>query len=260
MKSSNQVGRQAHRAAVALAVAWFGGAFFASAQTNTNTPAATNETRTVTEFKPLQPGEYNNWLDFSVGNFFVSGNDAQFQQRHQMPAGVFGGIEAFHWETAVQKKGLFTIDGRGIFDNHDYDLSLSLSHPDIGYVRAGYREFRTWYDGSGGFFPPNGQWVNLYNDEMSVPRKEAFIEAGLTLPNAPVVTFRFSHEIRDGQKGSTSWGDTALTGGVGTRATVPSFYDIDEHRDLVELDLKPTIGKTEFGVGGRLDFLMQNDS
>ena len=104
MKTCNQVRRRPHSAAIALAGAWIGGALFASAQTNT--PAATNEIKSATEFKPLQPGEYNNWLELSLGGFFVSGNDAQFQQRHQMPAGVFGGIEEFHWETAVQKKGL----------------------------------------------------------------------------------------------------------------------------------------------------------
>ena len=76
----------------------------------------------------------------------------------------------------------------------------------------------------------------------------------------PVITFRYSHEFRDGRKGSTSWGDTALTGGLGTRAIVPSFYDIDERRDVVELDVKHTIGKTDFGIGGRLDFSRQDDT
>jgi hypothetical protein len=243
---------------VALTGAWISAALLANAQTNS--PPTDAETKPTTEFKPLAPGEYNNWLELSVGNFFVSGDHAQFQQRHQRPAGVFGGIEDFHWETPVQKQGILTIDGRGIFDNHDYALTLNVSHPEKGYVRAGYREFRTWYDGSGGFFPPNGQWFELFEDEMAVDRGEAFFEAGLTLPNVPVVTFRYSHQFRDGKKGSTSWGDTALTGGLGTRAIVPSFYDIDERRDLFELDVKHTLGKTDFGLGARLDLLNQENS
>src|SRR5215471_13093470 len=242
----------------------------AAAQTNSASNATTNETTNTTskaeetksppEFKPLAPGEYNNWLELGIGNFFVSGDKAQFQQRHQMPGGTFGGVEDFHYEAPFQKKGLFTLDGRGIFDNHDYALSLGLSYPEVGYVRAGYRESRTWYDGSGGFFPPNGQWFNLYNDQLSIDRGEAFFEAGLTLPNAPALTFRYSHEFREGKKDSTIWGDTALTGGLGTRAIVPSFYDIHEHRDLVELVVTHNIGKTDFGVGGRMDFLNQDNS
>src|SRR5688572_14419322 len=246
-------------AAVLVTVAWLGGGWI-SANAQTNTPATVEETKPATEFKPLAPGEYNNWLELGMGYSFVSGDKAQFQQRHQRPAGLFGGVEDFHWETPVQKQGLFTIDGRAIFDNNDYALTLGLSHPEKGYLRAGYREFRTWYDGSGGFFPPNGQWFSIFDDELALDRGEAFFEAGLTLPDIPVVTFRYSHQFRDGKKGSTIWGDSALTGGLGTRGIVPSFYDIDERRDLFELDVKHTIGNTDFGVGGRADFLEQDNS
>src|SRR5688572_22979520 len=100
MKTCYPIRGAARIAVLALAGLWFGGADFANAQTNT-TPSV-DETKPA-EFKPVGPGEYNNWLELSIGNFFVSGNDAQFQQRHQRPAGVFGGVEDFHWETAVQK-------------------------------------------------------------------------------------------------------------------------------------------------------------
>jgi hypothetical protein len=275
------------RAAVALTSFWFGGGLFAEAQTSasaetnapanaltqtnapalTNAPAQTNAPAAETkgtappvEFKPLEPGEYNNWLDLGLGHFLVSDDKAQFQQRNHLPSGTFGGVQDFHWETSVGKQALFTVDGRGVFDNHDYDLTLGLTQPETGYVRAGYKEFRTYYDGSGGFFPPNNQWFNIYNDELQLDRSEAWIEAGLRVPNVPEITFRYSHEVREGKKDSTIWGDTGLTGGLGTRAIVPSFYGIDEKRNIFDLDAKHTIGKTEFGVGGRVDLLEQNDS
>ena len=231
-----------------------------SSNAQTNTPSAEAEKSTDKTFEPLKPGEYNNWVDFGVGHFFVSGDEAQFQQRHQQRAGTFGGIQDFHFETPFQKKGLFTVDGRGMFDDHDYDITLGLAHPDVGYIRGGYKEFRTYYDGSGGFFPPNGQWFHLYDDELAIDRGEAWVEAGLTLPNVPVLTFRYSHQFREGMKDSTIWGDTAMTGGLGTRAIVPSFSDINEHRNIFQLDAKHTIGNTEFGLGGTADFLSQNNS
>jgi len=117
--------------------------------------------------KPAAPSEestteYNNWITLGVGSTFIDGDKAQFMQRHQMRKGVFGGVEDFHWEELVGKKGIFQIDGRGIFDNHDYSIRLELSDPDKGFLRAGYTEFRTWYDGNAGFFPKNGQWFSLY--------------------------------------------------------------------------------------------------
>jgi hypothetical protein len=258
MKTCNPIHSRMRGAALALIAVWIGGALHASAQTNA--PAPADEPKPAPEFKPIDPGQFNNWLDLSVGSAFVSGDEAQFQQRHQQTAGVFGGVEDFHWETPFQKQGLVTIDGRCLFENHDYSVTLGLTKPDVGFARAGYREFRIWYDGSGGFFPPNGQWFELYDDDLALDHGEAWIEAGLTLPDIPLVTFRYAHQFRDGKKNSTIWGDTALTGGLGTRAIVPSFYDIDEQRDIFDLSVKHTIGDTDVGLAGRADFLNQKDS
>src|SRR6185436_18712531 len=103
--------------------------------TTTNAPPGTNETakaeetKSSPEFKPVAPGEFNNWLELGGGTSFVSGDKGQFQQRHQVPVGVFGGVGDFHFETPFQKKGLITLDGRGIFDNHDYGITLGLAYP-----------------------------------------------------------------------------------------------------------------------------------
>src|SRR5262245_1250637 len=205
---------------------------------------------------------YNNWLTLSLGNFYVSGDRASAQRRNQIPHGPFGGVEDFHYEHDVGKKGLFKIDGHAIFDNHDYSLKLELSHPDKGYVRVGYKEFRTWYDGSGGYFPVNKQWFSLYDDEMHIDRGEVWFEGGLTLPNWPVITFKYTHQFRDGRKDSTIWGDTALTGLPGpdnVRSIVPAFRDIDESRDIFQADAKHTFGKTDVGLGLRYE-LVDNDN
>src|SRR6266542_522674 len=209
-----------------------------------------------------EPGEYNNWLTVGVGHFFVDGDDAQFMRRRQLPSGTFGGVEDFHFEQSFDKKGLFQIDGRCIFDNHDYSLKLDVSHPDKGFIRAGYREFRTWYDGSGGFSPRSNAWVNLYNDELHVDRSEAWVEAGLTLPDWPVFTLKYSYQSRDGKKDSTSWGDYNLNlGAAGTnfRNIVPTFWDINERRHIINGDATYTVGKTDLGVGLRYD-LSDNDN
>ena len=37
-----------------------------------------------------------------------------------------------------------TLDGRGIFDEHDYKLNLALDKEKLGYLRFSASEFRTW--------------------------------------------------------------------------------------------------------------------
>jgi len=114
--------------------------------------------------------DYRNWFDVSVGGNVVKGNKAQFMERHQLPQGAYGGVSDFHYEQDVGKKGLFEIDGRGIFDNHDYSLRLNFQNPDYGYLRGGYREFRTWYNGTGGYLPVNDQMFHLDNEEFAIDR------------------------------------------------------------------------------------------
>ncbi|MBU6402366.1 MAG: hypothetical protein KGS61_18770, partial [Verrucomicrobia bacterium] len=122
---------------------WLAGGFSALADETAAAGGGDDKKSSVEKKSDDSSATYNNWVDLSVGGAMVSGDKGQFQQQHNLPAGPFGGIEDFHYERSVGKKGLFQIDGRGIFDNHDYSLKLGLSDPDKGYVRAGYTEFRT---------------------------------------------------------------------------------------------------------------------
>ena len=210
------------------------------------------------EAKSDDAKEYRNWVDVSVGGVMVDGDKAAFQRRYGLPGGPFGGVEQFHYEEDVGKKGLFQVDGRGLFDNHDYSLKFDVTHPDIGYLRGGYTEYRNYYDGSGGFFRPTQTWLGAFDDDLSLDRGAAFFEGGLTLPGKPSVNFRYDHQFREGQKDSTSWGDLSIPG-YGVRKIVPGFWDIDETRDIFALDAKHTLGGTTFGLGLRYE-LSQNDN
>jgi hypothetical protein len=206
-----------------------------------------------------------------VGGTIVGGHEPAFQRRYGLPSGPFGGVEDFHYEQDIGKKGLFKVDGRGIFDNHDYSLKFDVEHPDIGYIRGGVQEFRTYYDGSGGYFRPTGAWVTPFDRDLFLDRGDIFFEAGLTLPKKPIITFRFDHQYRNGQKDSTSWGDFNIAPGASlglalaepgnnVRKIVPSFRDIDETRDIFALDAKHTLGDTTFGVGLRYEISKTDDS
>jgi len=201
-----------------------------------------------------EPGEYNNSLTLGVGHFFSGGDTAAFMRRIQYPSGTFGGVEELHFEQAVGKKGLFELDGRGLFDNHDYSLSLGVRNPDIGYLRGGYSQFRTWFDGSGGYSPTSNAWVTLYNEELFVDRSRAWVEGGLTLPGWPVIGVGYSYDKREGKKDSTTWGDYSLSGNnANPRGIAPTFLDLDEQRHTIHADVKHTIDKTSFGAGVRYE-------
>jgi hypothetical protein len=217
-----------------------------------------DETAKSDESAKTEP-DYRNWFDVSVGGNMVRGNKAQFMENHQMPAGAYGGVSNFHYEQDVGKKGLFEIDGRGIFDNHDYSLTLNVQHPDYGYLRGGYREFRTWYNGTGGYLPVNDGMFHLENAELAIDRGEFWFEGGLTLPDKPILTFRYSHQFREGDKDSTIWGDTK-SNLPDARGIVPTFLDIDEKRDIFQIDAEHTLSNTRFGAGLIFESSKEDDS
>ena len=233
------------------------------------TPSAS---KTVTE--PAQEETYNNWVNLSLSGLIVHGDKAQFSQEHHATGDVFGGVEDMHIEKTVGKAQL-TLDGRAIFDQSDYMVKLQLSQANVGYIQAGYTQFRTWYDGNGGYYPAKPAFFNgtnpptSYNFEDAVDRGDAWIELGLRMPSLPEITLRYDHIFREGNKDSTSWGGSTFgvfpIPGLGAerseRKVVPSFRGIDETRDIFTADATKTyFGNTDFGIGMRYEHVSNNDS
>jgi hypothetical protein len=92
---------------------------------------------------------------------------------------------------------------------------------------------------------------------MHIDRGDAWVELGLRAPNWPEITIRYDHEFRFGQKDSTVWGDTNLTGLLppftSTRKIIPSFRDIDEKRDIFSFEASQTFGNTDVLLGMRYE-------
>jgi hypothetical protein len=234
--------------------------------TKTNAPVppavTAQDAKTNTADADLEPSptDYNNWLTLGAGGTFVGGDKAQFEHQSHNASGLSGGVEDFHLQEFAGKKGLFTVDGHAMAANDDYSIRLELSDPDKGYVRAGFSQYRTWYDGNGGFFPPTGQsFAPLYGNDLHVDRGSIWVEGGLTLPDNPSITIRFEHDYRQGQMDSTSWGDTT-TVTASDKKIVPTFLDIDETRDIIQADLKDKLGHTDAGLGVRLEIDRSDDS
>jgi hypothetical protein len=221
-----------------------------------------------TNSPPMTPGQifeggtnaYNNWVDFSVGGLRVHGNTAQAQQRYQVTSGAFGGISDFHFQQDIAKGTTFSLDGYSLFDQNDYKVIFGLQRDDLGYVRVNVNNFRTWYNGAGGYYPPTGTQYRLPNDELSIDRGEVSVEAGLTLKDRPKVVFKYTHSYRDGDKSSTIWGPVHPGGTTDVRGVDPSIESINEKVDSFALDVTHHIKATDFGGGVRYDTASLSDT
>lgn len=198
-----------------------------------------------------------NWVEVSYGGMLTSGRKGAAQERMHLGDGIFGGIEDLHYQKQINKDTLFSMDGRALFNSEDYRLSLSLVREKLGFMKFRFQQYRTWYNGTGGYYAPAELWLPSSDDTLGIDRGEFGFVAGLTLKDAPEITFEYIHQYRNGQKDSTSWGPVNVgfysPDFSGTRGIAPSFWDIDEQRDIFKLDLKHRISSTDFGAGIRYE-------
>ena len=91
-------------------------------------------------------------------------------------------------------------------------------------------------------------------------RRNAWIEAGLTLPDLPSFILRYEYDSREGQMDSTSWGQTTLIPGGGQTKIVPTFLGIDETRNIFTADVKDKFDDTNADLGVRYEMDRTDDS
>jgi len=192
-------------------------------------------------------GPYKNWVEVAAGGLVVKGDAGQAEQRQQMKRGAFGGIEDLHVEGNIDKKTTVALDGHGLFDDHDYQLSLNVKREDTGYVRLSFENFRTWSDSSGGFFGPDKLHFSTSGEGLPLDRGKILFEAGLTPKNGPKVTFRYTHQYREGDESSTIWGPVNTS--LGTRNIYPGSYNMDEKSDAFQVDVAHRLASVDFGGG-----------
>jgi hypothetical protein len=144
----------------------------AALQAADDVEAAEAEEAEQTE-EAVDPASLRNWVALSIGGTVVDGDAAAMRRRTGLSDGVYGGISSLHYETDIDDDTLFKIDARGIFGNEDYSLQLDLNRYDLGYVRGGIRSFRSYSDGSGGWWPSGDVWFDdLFDDKLHLDRRE----------------------------------------------------------------------------------------
>jgi hypothetical protein len=140
------------------------------------------------------------------------------------------------------------LEGRVIINDEDYRLRLDITKQDVGFVRAGFTQYRRYFDGTGGFFESfNPQSFTLSGDQH-LDIGNIFVDVGLTLPNVPKITLGYERQYREGQKSLLEWG--GVTQSTETRKIYPSSKNVDEAVNIfkvgIEHDIKDVHVENQF--------------
>ncbi|HEY5915725.1 MAG TPA: c-type cytochrome domain-containing protein [Verrucomicrobiae bacterium] len=158
------------------------------------------------------------------GGTAVSGDQHKFREVTRQPAGWNGGLDDFLVEQHPNPDTRITAAGHALRD--DYKLTLSAQRNDLGFARFGWTQFRTYYDGTGGYDP---QFLpaplQLHND-LFLDTGRAWADFGLTLPRGPRIEVGYEYQYRRGEKSTLQWGP--VSNGTDLRAIFPAAEDISE--------------------------------
>ncbi|MCX6897082.1 MAG: hypothetical protein NT105_00140 [Verrucomicrobia bacterium] len=193
----------------------------------------------------------------------VSGNASKFREHWWMKDGISGGIERFELHQKFGKDGQFNVEGRGIYNQRDYDVRMELVKPDFGFLRLGFTQYPKYFENTGGYFAPfaGAPIASPFNSWDVLGRTpqldigKIYFDAGLTLPNLPKFTFGYEHQYKDGSKNLLEWGTVRGTipagpispNGDTSKKIFPALKDIDERVDIFKLGVEHTIGPVNLG-------------
>jgi hypothetical protein len=186
----------------------------------------------------------------------ITGNPAAYAERFRSPDNGSYGIEALHVTKEVDKDTTMEIDGKALTGAEDYLGKVRFTKNEVGSVEVGYKSFRTFYDGIGGFFPLGKTWKPLGNEELHTDRATFWADVRIALPNKPVFHVRYSDQRRDGRKDTTIWGDTDFSGipiynvsslnpVTANKKLVANYILLDEQQKIFEFSVKHTVGNTD---------------
>ncbi len=202
---------------------------------------------------PKEPA-YENSIELGGGYTLQSGDRAGFQKAFQIKKDGFIGIESLRYTSQLDDTTYLKLLGKAMAGNNDFLFDLTITRDEVGYVKAGYRAFRTFYDGSGGVWPLTGLSFKLYDEDLAVDRSNLWFEIGLARPDNPSLTFRYDLLTREGEKDSTSWMDTGIPlGSANTRYIIPTFLKFDEKRHILKGTLARKGEKAGWEIGFRMD-------
>jgi len=191
----------------------------------------------------------------------VDGDENRFRHDWWVKDGLTGGLEELTIERKLKKDWLLNLSGRAIFDEEDYAVHLEIVNPNFGFVRAGYTEFRKYYDNSGGFFDFTligpavaGPTMLEAGDDLHMDIGRIYAEIGLTLPKWPVLVLGYERAFKKGTKSMAEWGSVSEAGtGSRTRKIFPATKDVDETVDIFKVDVEHEIENVQIANSFRFE-------
>ena len=175
-------------------------------------------------------------LSPAIGSTSVNGNIQKFREDYWQKQGINGGLAQFDLAADPGANTKLNLSGHALED--DYKVVLSLAKNDLGFVHAGWEEYRKYYNNTGGYLPSLPLPEPALASDLYLDIGKAWVDFGLTLPNWPKMVLGFEQDYRRGGEATADW--NAVPGK--TQSFAPASQKIDEQVNILKFDLDHEVG------------------
>ncbi len=162
----------------------------------------------------------------------VSGDEHKFRELNWQHEGANGGLSDFQLWEQTSPNSTLSLSGHLMVD--DYNLLLQKDTTDLGFLHAGWNQYRKYFDDTGGYNPVVAPTAPSLGRDLYLDIGRGWADLGLTLPGWPEMVIGYEYQYRQGNESSLSW---ASASPVGPAAIAPASDYIQEHTHILKFDL-----------------------
>jgi hypothetical protein len=161
----------------------------------------------------------------------VHGDKAKFREIEGINDGFSGGLKHFSFEDQINAEEKFSFEGHFLSGGQDFALQLNLTRNDVGYIRAGFEQWRQYSDNIGGYDPAMAPSGLASAGTLALDEGRAWVDFGLTLPRGPQIVLGYEEQFRLGNESELDWGK------LGGKNIAPSTETVNERTHIIKLDV-----------------------
>jgi hypothetical protein len=200
-----------------------------------------------------QPPPLNLVVAPTLGGFAVQGNQAKFRELQGTKEGVSGGVENFSATEQISPTEKVSLSGHALAPDQDYDAQFALDKTDLGFIHAGFDQWRKYYATDGGFDPAVVPSGFAADPDLHVDNGRAWIDFGLDLPRWPEIVLGYEYQYREGDESTLDWGY------ANGKNIYPATQSLDDQTHSIKLDLTKSFDDWRLENNARVDFYTENN-
>ncbi|MGP8198525.1 MAG: c-type cytochrome domain-containing protein [Limisphaerales bacterium] len=191
--------------------------------------------------------------ELSLGDIAVHGNTGKFRELEETRQGGSGGVKSFSYDEPVTADEKSSAQGHYLSADQDFQLKLALTKNDVGFIHAGFEQWREYFENGGAYDPMVKPPEFMADSGLYLNEGRAWMDIGLDLPNFPAITLGYEYQYRNGTESTLDWGY------VQGENIYPSTTSIDEATHIIKLDVAHEWAGWNFDERARVEIHSQNN-